>query len=52
MEAADVAPINNEEYLQGELESDVRHEFYDGYVYAMAGFGSIPYWKKRMRYCN
>ncbi len=40
MEAANIALINNEEYLQGELESDVRHEFYDGYVYAMAGAGA------------
>ncbi len=28
-----------EDYLQGELESEVRHEFYDGQVYAMAGAG-------------
>jgi len=30
-------PISPEEYLQGELLSDVRHEYLDGAVYAMAG---------------
>ncbi|MEN1680823.1 MAG: Uma2 family endonuclease [Planctomycetota bacterium] len=30
-------PISVEEYLAGELDSEVRHEFVDGYVYAMAG---------------
>lgn len=29
--------ISIEEYLQGELISDVKHEYIDGYVYAMAG---------------
>jgi len=31
------AHISVEEYLAGELESDVRHEYLDGVVYAMAG---------------
>jgi len=29
--------ITAEEYLQGELISDIKHEYIDGYVYAMAG---------------
>ncbi|MBF0437832.1 MAG: Uma2 family endonuclease [Magnetococcales bacterium] len=29
--------ITEEDYLQGELESEVRHEYVDGYVYAMTG---------------
>ncbi len=29
--------ISEEEYLEGEFASDVRHEYIDGYVYAMAG---------------
>jgi Uma2 family endonuclease len=29
-----------EEYLQGELVSDIKHEYIDGYVYAMAGASS------------
>ncbi len=29
--------ISVEEYLQGELISEVKHEYIDGYVYAMAG---------------
>ncbi len=29
--------ITPEEYLQLELHSDVKHEYIDGYVYAMAG---------------
>lgn len=29
--------ISVEEYLQGELVSEVKHEYIDGYVYAMAG---------------
>lgn len=32
--ASEVSP---EEYLKGELESEVKHEYMDGYVYAMAG---------------
>lgn len=31
--------ISLEEYLQGELESEIRHEFFDGQIYAMAGAG-------------
>jgi Uma2 family endonuclease len=30
-------PISEEEYLQGELLSAVKHELVDGYIYAMAG---------------
>ncbi len=29
--------VSPEEYLKGELESEVKHEYRDGYVYAMAG---------------
>jgi Uma2 family endonuclease len=29
--------ISEQEYLEGELLSDVKHEFIDGFVYAMAG---------------
>ncbi|WPD21368.1 MAG: hypothetical protein SD837_14305 [Candidatus Electrothrix scaldis] len=29
--------ISEQEYLEGELLSDVKHEFIDGAVYAMAG---------------
>lgn len=29
--------VSEEDYLQGELISDVKHELIDGYVYAMAG---------------
>ena len=29
--------ISEQEYLDGELLSDVKHEFIDGSVYAMAG---------------
>ena len=32
--------ITRDEYLQGELESPVRHEYYNGHVYAMAGAGA------------
>lgn len=32
--------ITVEEYLQGELVSDIKHEYIDGYVYAMAGASS------------
>ena len=39
MQALDISHLSNEEYLQGELESEVRHEFFDGFVYAMAGAG-------------
>jgi len=30
-------PVSVEDYLAGELVSDIRHEFADGYVYAMVG---------------
>jgi len=30
-------PISVEDYLQGELISDIKHEYIDGHVYAMAG---------------
>jgi Uma2 family endonuclease len=39
MQPVEIIPIHIEDYLQGELESKVRHEFYDGQVYAMAGAG-------------
>jgi Uma2 family endonuclease len=29
--------ISEKEYLEGELVSDIKHEYIDGYVYAMAG---------------
>jgi Uma2 family endonuclease len=29
--------ISEDEYLQGELISDIKHEYIDGHVYAMAG---------------
>jgi Uma2 family endonuclease len=29
--------ISEEDYLEGELASEVKHEYIDGYVYAMAG---------------
>ena len=29
--------ISEEEYLDGELISELKHEYIDGYVYAMAG---------------
>lgn len=32
-----ILPISIDDYLQGELESPVRHEYVGGYVYAMAG---------------
>jgi Uma2 family endonuclease len=35
--AQPVGLISPEEYLEGELHSEVRHEYVDGYVYAMAG---------------
>lgn len=30
-------PVSEDEYLQGELISDIKHEYIDGHVYAMAG---------------
>lgn len=35
-----IAPLSQDDYLLGELESDIRHEFYHGEVYAMAGAGA------------
>ncbi len=32
-----VERLNEHDYLQGELQSDVRHEYVQGYVYAMVG---------------
>jgi len=31
--------LNEQEYLQGELVSEIRHEYVDGKTYAMAGAG-------------
>jgi len=39
MQQAQQHPLSIKDYLAGELESDIRHEFYDGSVYAMAGAG-------------
>lgn len=39
MQAVKMSPISHKEYLHGEQQSDVRHEYFDGYVYAMAGAG-------------
>ena len=39
MQQAPVLPLSIKAYLKGELDSDIRHEFYDGQVYAMAGAG-------------
>jgi len=30
-------PVSEEDYLQGELAGTIKHEYIDGYVYAMAG---------------
>jgi Uma2 family endonuclease len=35
--APNLAPMTIDEYLLREEKSEVRHEFYDGYAYAMAG---------------
>jgi Uma2 family endonuclease len=35
-----ILPLSQEDYLLDELESDIRHEFYHGEVYAMAGAGA------------
>src|SRR5262245_37213396 len=35
--AANISPLTVEEYLAGEARSEVRHEYVDGMVYAMAG---------------
>lgn len=37
MQVADINRISIDEYLEGEQSSNIRHEYYDGYVYAMAG---------------
>lgn len=39
MQSVEIIPIQIEDYLQSELKSEIRHEFYDGQVYAMAGAG-------------
>lgn len=39
MQATEIIPLSHTDYLQGELGSDIRHEFYNGHVYAMAGAG-------------
>ena len=39
MQQAQQLSISIKDYLKGELESDIRHEFYNGQVYAMAGAG-------------
>ena len=39
MQQAQQLFISIKDYLKGELESDIHHEFYDGQVYAMAGAG-------------
>ncbi|HSP43716.1 MAG TPA: Uma2 family endonuclease [Luteolibacter sp.] len=35
--AANKLPVTAAEYLEGELRSEVRHEFVDGRIYAMSG---------------
>ena len=35
--AAQVSIISEEDYLEGEKTSDIKYEYIDGYVYAMAG---------------
>jgi Uma2 family endonuclease len=37
LQPKDTELITEEDYLQGELTSDVKHELIDGCVYAMAG---------------
>ncbi len=39
-QAVQVNTISHNEYLEGELESEIRHEYYDGYIHAMAGAGA------------
>ena len=36
-QAVQVNTISHNEYLEGELESEIRHEYYNGYIHAMAG---------------
>jgi Uma2 family endonuclease len=38
--ATKTTSLSQEDYLLGELESYIRHEFYNGEVYAMAGAGA------------
>lgn len=39
MQQAQLQTFSVDDYIQGELESEVRHEYIDGQVYAMAGAG-------------
>lgn len=39
MRHATVLPVAEADYLSGEPESDIRHEYFAGHVYAMAGAG-------------
>lgn len=39
MHHARLTRLNADDYLEGELKSDIRHEYVDGEVYAMAGAG-------------
>jgi len=39
MQQAQQLSFSIKDYLKGELESDIRHEFYDGQVYAMTSAG-------------
>lgn len=39
MHHAHLARLNSDDYLEGELGSDIRHEYVDGEIYAMAGAG-------------
>ena len=39
MSKAKLSRLNEQDYLQGELTSELRHEYVDGEIYAMAGAG-------------
>ena len=39
MQQTEAQVLSKEEYLEGELHSDIRHEYYNGQVFAMAGAG-------------
>ncbi len=39
MQQSPLLPISPEDYLRGERNGDIRHEYVDGHVYAMAGAG-------------
>ena len=39
MQQAQLLPISIEDYLNGERDGDIRHEYMDGQVFAMAGAG-------------